>query len=132
MVWTRWRPPPAAALLVADAIGLGAYSVVGARIAEAAGLPPASGILLGTVTGAAGGAVRDVLCAEIPLVLRRGNLYASAAVAGTSVYFGLTAAGVPHGMAGLAGSGVVIAVRLAAIRWGLRLPAFRVPDDMLG
>lgn len=128
VVWTRRFRPPDAALLVADAIGLGAYAIVGARIAQSAGLPPASGILLGTVSGSAGGAVRDVLCAEIPLVLRRGNLYASAAIAGTSVYFGLTTAGVMTSVAGLAGSVVVVAVRLAAIRWDLRLPTFRLPE----
>jgi uncharacterized membrane protein YeiH len=43
-------------------------------------------VLLGTITGAAGGAVRDVLSAEIPTVLRRGNLYASAAISGTALY----------------------------------------------
>lgn len=128
VAWARRYPPPASALLVADAIGLGAYSVFGAQIAERAGLPPASGVLLGTITGAAGGAVRDVLCAEIPYVLRRGNLYASAAIAGTSAYFGLELAGTPRAAAALAGAGVVIAVRLAAIRWQLSLPTFRLPD----
>lgn len=129
VAWTRRRPPPESALLVADAVGLGAYAIVGAQIAERAGLPPASGILLGTVTGAAGGAVRDVLCAEIPFVLRRGNLYASAAVAGAGAYFGLAAAGLPRGAASLAGAAVVVAVRLAAIRWGLRLPAYHLPGE---
>ncbi|HEY0778624.1 MAG TPA: trimeric intracellular cation channel family protein [Gemmatirosa sp.] len=128
VAWTRRFRPPAAALLVADAIGLGAYAIVGARIAQAAGLPPASGILLGTVTGSAGGAVRDVLCAEIPLVLRRGNLYASAAVAGTSVYFGLAASGMLRAWASVIGAAVVVGVRLAAIKWDVRLPAFRLPE----
>lgn len=126
VAWTRrWRPPESA-LLVADAIGLGAYAVVGAQVAERAGLPPASGVLLGTITGSAGGAVRDVLCAEIPYVLRRGNLYASAAAAGAGVYFGLEAAGAARGAAALAGAGVTIAVRLASIRWQLQLPVYRL------
>jgi hypothetical protein len=70
VAWTRRWPAPESALLVADAIGLGAYAIVGAQVVERAGLPAASGVLLGAVTGAAGGAVRDVLCAEIPYVLR--------------------------------------------------------------
>ena len=122
----RWRRPPAAALLVADALGLALFSVGGAQIAERAGLPTASGILLGTVTGAAGGVVRDVLSAEIPLVLRRGNLYASAAIAGTVVYFALAALAIPRGAAAGVGMAVVVAVRLASIRWDLRLPEFRL------
>ena len=63
IAWTRRWPAPESALLVADAIGLGAYAIVGSQVVERAGLPVASGILLGAVTGVVGGAVRDVLCA---------------------------------------------------------------------
>src|SRR5215218_9237071 len=82
VAYVRWRRPPAAALLVADALGLALFSVAGAQIAERAGVSVVGSIVLGTVTGSAGGAVRDVLTAEIPVVLRRGSLYATAAVAG--------------------------------------------------
>jgi uncharacterized membrane protein YeiH len=122
----RWRTPPSAAMLVADAIGLGAYCIAGAQIAERAGLPAISCVLLGTITGSAGGAVRDVLSAEIPLVLRRGNLYASAAIAGIAVYFLAERAGLTHGLASGLGIGVVIAVRFASIWWGLQLPVFEL------
>ncbi len=126
VAWTRrWRAPESA-LLVADAIGLGAYAIVGAQVVERAGLPAASGILLGAVTGAAGGAARDVLCAEIPYVLRRGNLYASAALAGAGAYFALERAGVARTAAALAGAVVTIAVRLGSIRWQLQLPVYRL------
>jgi uncharacterized membrane protein YeiH len=64
-----------------------------------------SGVILGTVTGAAGGVVRDVLSMEIPLVLRRGNLYATAAIAGMVV---------------------VVAIRLSSLRWGITVPAFEL------
>jgi uncharacterized membrane protein YeiH len=127
--YVRWRPPPAAALLYADALGLALFSVAGAQIAERAGLPAVSGIVLGTVTGAAGGVVRDVLSAEIPLVLRRGNLYASAAILGTSIYFALVTAGAPRAWATWAGMVIVAAVRLASIRWGLQLPVFALEGD---
>ena len=78
------------------------------------------------VTGAAGGAVRDVLCAEIPYVLRRGNLYASAAAAGAGAYIGLEALGVSRDAAALVGAGSAIAVRLASIRWQLQLPVYQL------
>jgi uncharacterized membrane protein YeiH len=128
VAYTRWRPPPHAALLVADALGLALFSVVGAQVAEASSLPAASGVLLGTVTGTAGGAVRDVLSAEVPLILRRGNLYASAAIAGTTTYFLLEAAGVARGPASLAGMTVCAGVRFASIWWGLQLPVYQLPD----
>jgi uncharacterized membrane protein YeiH len=129
VVYVRWRPPPEAALLVADALGLALFSVAGAQIAQQSGLPAASGVALGTVTGAAGGAVRDVLTAEIPLVLRRGDLYASAAIVGTTGYFVLEALGVPHSTASLIGMAIVAAVRFAAIRWRLQLPVFPLGDE---
>lgn len=126
MAMVRWRRPPEAALLVADAIGLGVYSVVGAQIAQRAGLPALSGVLLGTMTGAAGGAVRDMLSAEIPLVLRRGNLYASCAIVGTSTYFVLEQLGLPRPIPSVTGMLVGTGMRLAAIWWGLQLPEFRL------
>jgi uncharacterized membrane protein YeiH len=129
IAYVRWRPPPAGALLYADAIGLAMFSVTGAQIAERAGLPAVAGIVLGTVTGAAGGAVRDVLSAEIPMVLRRGNLYASAAILGTSVYFILASAGIGRSSATWAGMFIVLAVRLASIRFGLQLPVFALEGD---
>lgn len=129
VAYARWRPPPRAALQVADALGLALFSVVGAQIAEGAGLPAVSGVLLGTMTGTAGGVMRDVLSAEVPLVLRRGNLYASAAIAGTTIYFLLEAAGVPRSPAALTGMAVCTALRFAAIWWGLQLPTFQLHAD---
>jgi uncharacterized membrane protein YeiH len=129
VAYVRWRPPPAAALLYADAIGLAMFSVSGARIAERAGVTAVGGIVLGTITGAAGGAVRDVLSAEIPLVLRRGDLYASAAILGTGVYFALAAAGVSRPVATWAGMLVVAGLRLASIVWRLQLPVFALDGD---
>lgn len=128
---TRLRPPPRATLLVADALGLALFSVAGAQIAENAALPAASCVLLGTVTGAAGGAVRDVLSAEVPLILRRGNLYATAAIAGTASYVLLRAGGSPRTTAAIAGMVVCAGLRCAAIWWGLRLPVFQLGDDQL-
>lgn len=129
VAYVRWRPPPAAALLYADAIGLAMFSVTGAQIAERAGLPAVAGVVLGTITGSAGGAVRDVLTAEIPLVLRRGDLYASAAICGTTTYFLLVALGVTRGVSTWAGMLVVAAVRLASIAWRLQLPVFALEGD---
>jgi uncharacterized membrane protein YeiH len=129
VAYTRWRPAPRASLLVADALGLALFSVAGAQIAESAGLPAVSGVLLGTVTGTAGGAVRDVLAAEVPLILRRGNLYASAAIAGTTSYFLLELLGLQRGVASIAGMAVCAGLRFAAIWWGLKLPVFQIGDD---
>ena len=126
VAYTRWRSPPHSALLVADALGLALFSITGAQIAERTGLPAVSGIVLGTITGSAGGLVRDVLSAEIPLVLRRGSLYATAAIAGTGTYFALEAFGAASPIPSIAGMLVIVGLRLAAILWGLQLPVFKL------
>ena len=41
---------------------------------------------MATITGAFGGLLRDVLCNEIPMILRKGQLYAVAVIVGASIY----------------------------------------------
>ena len=85
---------------------------------------------MGTITGVAGGVLRDVLCNEVPLLFGpTDTLYATAAIAGASAYLGLQAAGVERTLAALLGMGVVAGLRIAAIAWQLRLPGARVYGD---
>ena len=80
-------------------------------------------VLMGLLTGVAGGMVRDVLARRVPMVLRE-EVYATASIAGGIAYVGLGALGVPAGVAiGLA-LVVTLGLRLAAIYWGLALPVF--------
>ena len=127
LVYARYRRPPNSALLVADALGLALFTISGAQVAEQQGLHGLIVVVMGTLTGAAGGVLRDVLCNEIPLLFGpTETLYATAAIAGASAYLGLQQLGVERTVAALAGMGVVAAVRLAAITWQLRLPGARV------
>ena len=118
-------PPPGDALLVADALGLALFALSGAQVAEAAQHPPLIVVLMGTMTGVAGGVLRDVLTAQIPLILRR-DIYATAAIAGVALYLLLQARGLPRAWAFVAGMAVVVALRLLAILWGWHLPIFRI------
>ena len=129
LLYARVRVPPRNSLAVADALGLALFSVGGAQIAEQAGLPNLIAVILGTMTGVAGGVVRDVLTAEIPLILRRSELYASAAIAGTTLYLVLQSAGVAREVAALLGMISVAALRIAAVLWGLHLPDFHLRDS---
>ena len=54
-----------------DAIGLGLFTVVGIEKTLAAGFPLWVGIIMGTITGAAGGVLRDILINEEPLICRK-------------------------------------------------------------
>lgn len=129
IVWARYRPPPRTSLLIADAFGLALFAISGAQIAERQGFPAIIVVLMGTITGVAGGMLRDVLTNEIPLVLRAGNLYASTAIAGASAYLVLERLGLSRSAATVLGMSTVIGLRMAAIMWGLRLPVFDVSDE---
>ena len=117
------------ALLVADALGLALFTIAGAQIAQQAGVSDLIVVLMGTVTGVAGGVFRDVLTTEIPLVMRPGRLYATAAIVGAAGYVLLVRLGISPDAAALAGMGTIAGLRLAAILWRLELPVVRLPQD---
>jgi len=125
--WTRVYSAPVHALQVADALGLALFAMAGAQIAEAAGLSPIIVVLMGTMTGVAGGVLRDVLTAQIPLILR-GDVYATAAIAGITLYLATKALGAPSRWAFAAGLVTIVVLRLLAILWRLRLPVFSLSD----
>ena len=129
IVWVRVRQPPLAALLIADALGLALFAISGAQIAERNALPAVVIVMMGTITGVAGGMIRDVLTAQIPLVLRKGTLYASTAVAGICAYLLFQHLGLPRPAAATAGMITVATLRFASIAWGLSLPVFRVEGE---
>lgn len=128
ILYTRYFKPPQRALLLADAGGLALFSISGAQIAEAAQLHSLVVILMGTCTGVVGGVIRDVLLVEIPIILRRSNIYATAAIAGIAVYLLLQALGSGTEAATFAGMGAIFSLRLAAITWGLALPVYRLGE----
>ena len=124
----RFRELPLRALLVADALGLALFAISGARIAETAGYGGIVVVILGTMTGVAGGVFRDMLLAEIPLLLRDREIYATAAIAGIIVYLLLQATGFDRLTAGYAGMAAIVVIRFAAIFFNLRMPALRLGD----
>jgi uncharacterized membrane protein YeiH len=124
LAYVRFRTPPHRLLLVADALGLALFSILGAQIAEREGLAVSVVVLMGVITGVAGGIVRDVLTAEVPLVMRRGHLYATAAIAGLAVYLLGEALGLESVIAGVIGMVVIVVLRFASIFWGLEVPVF--------
>ena len=71
------------------------------------------------MTGVGGGVIRDVFSAEIPFVLRRGNLYASAVIVGIALTWRSSRSDVDRQSAALTGMALIAALRLAAIRWEL-------------
>ncbi|MDP9153688.1 MAG: trimeric intracellular cation channel family protein [Pseudomonadota bacterium] len=110
------------ALLVADAIGLGLFSISGTSIALDAQMPAFTAALMGVVTGVFGGIIRDVLCNEVPLILRDSRPYAVCAFAGCWLYLGLDAMGVLGVYNVLFSTAFILVARLVTLKLDVRLP----------
>jgi uncharacterized membrane protein YeiH len=113
-------------LLIADAFALALYTILGTRKALDYGMASAIAITIGVITGVSGGILRDILSGEIPLVFRpQIYLYATAALVGATVYIGLAWLSLGQQKNMLISTGVVLILRLIAIRWKVGLPVFQ-------
>jgi uncharacterized membrane protein YeiH len=126
VAYTRRFHPPERLLAVLDALGLAFFTISGAQIAEALEHTGVVVVVMGTLTGVAGGVMRDVLTGEIPLIFRKGQIYATAAIAGAALYLLLQAL-IDRTVAAMAGMLCVALVRLAAIVFNWTLPVFGLP-----
>jgi uncharacterized membrane protein YeiH len=108
----------------ADAVGLAAYSVFGTAKALAWGVPPVPALLMGVITGCVGGIIRDLL-AGVPSIIVRPEIYVTAAALASGLFLLLLWAGLALPVAAIAGATAGFALRGAAIRWSLALPAYR-------
>lgn len=109
--------------LIPDAIGLALFTVVGTQIALQWHTPWLAASLLGVITGVLGGVLRDILCNDVPSIFLKGELYGTAAWLGALTLIALQYAGVKPVNAAWIAMGVVLLVRLLAIRFKLTLPA---------
>lgn len=119
----RWKNT----ILMFDAIGLGLFTVVGISKSIEAGLPMWVCIVMGTITGALGGVIRDVLLNEVPLLLRK-DIYALACVAGGVVYFVCIYLNLSKNLTELIAALIVIFVRVIALKFHIQLPVLKSVD----
>jgi uncharacterized membrane protein YeiH len=112
------------AILWADALGMALFCVLGAERALDHGAGAMVAVMMGVMTATFGGIVRDVLCAQVPLILRQ-DIYATAAAAGAGLYVLLVFIGVPETPSLIAGFAAAFATRGAALAFGWSLPAHR-------
>ena len=105
-----------------DAIGLGAFTVVGIDTAVLSGYGDYDFlvIFLGVITGVGGGILRDIMAGQTPYVLRK-HIYACASIAGALLYAGLMDI-INGNLAMLTGACTVILIRLLATHFCWNLP----------
>ena len=113
---------PPRLFLIPDALGLALFTIVGTQVALQWHTPWLTASLMGVITGVVGGVLRDILCNDVPLVFLQGELYATAAWAGALALIGLQQVGVSPVVAAWLAMGVVLVLRLAAIRFHITLP----------
>ena len=86
-------------IVIADAVGLGLFSVAGVASALDAQMPLFIASMMGVITGIFGGVLRDIVCNEVPMVFRDGKPYAICAFVGNWLFLVMGMYGVPHDFA---------------------------------
>ncbi|MBL8657989.1 MAG: trimeric intracellular cation channel family protein [Altererythrobacter sp.] len=112
----------------ADALGLAAYAVLGSAKALSYGVPPIPAFVMGVVTGCVGGIIRDVVAGR-PSIIMRPELYVTAAALSAALCVAGTMIGIPREPVWIAAAAAGFALRAAAIRWRLALPAYRTERE---
>ena len=105
-----------------DSIGLALFTVVGVGKSIALGCPFWVAIIMGSITGAAGGVIRDVFINEIPLIFRK-EIYAMACVVGGTVYWMCDLIGIHSYGCQVAGGISVFVTRILAVKYNICLPS---------
>ena len=122
---SRHIEPTAKAMQWPDAVGLGLFAASGTQVALDSGASALVATLMGVVTAVFGGMIRDILVNEIPWVVSSYQLYAVIAFAGGWLVWALGALGLDPVLAVSIGALVTIALRILAIVFNWRLPAWR-------
>jgi uncharacterized membrane protein YeiH len=113
------------AMLVPDAIGLGAFAAGGTHLALMSGASPLIAVVMGVITATFGGVLRDVLVNEVPRAFHDHQPYAVLAFAGGWLVVLLSYLNVPENLDVLIGALAIIGLRLAAIKFGWELKRWR-------
>lgn len=112
-------------LVFPDALGMALFTLTGTGFALEAETSLFVAALLGVITGTFGGVLGDVICNEVPSLFIPSPLNATCSFAGAWLYIGLLKFDVPNSYALIAGIVLIVAFRLAAVRWNWCFPAVR-------
>ncbi len=110
-----------------DTLGLALFTIAGIQKTLEAGFPFWVAIIMGCITGAAGGVLRDVFVNEVPLIFRK-EIYAVACIIGGFVYQLCDYLKVNIEITVIATFVTVVAVRILAVKYKISLPVLKDPD----
>jgi uncharacterized membrane protein YeiH len=113
--------PESRTFLALDALGLAAFTVLGAQAGAGANLNIFGVVMLAALTGVGGGMIRDILAGEVPLVLK-ADFYATATIIGAILFFVLYDLSFNATLVSAATFVVTLLLRLLAIEYKWQLP----------
>jgi uncharacterized membrane protein YeiH len=130
IILVRFNLMPQRPLLLADALGLALFTVIGTQAALSANVAWGIAIMLGTMGSVAGGIIRDILSDEIPLILRK-EIYATASILGAAVYVAAVNLQISPTIASLIAAFITLSLRLVAIwrEWSLPIQLIGFSED---
>lgn len=120
----RWMEPLKNAWFVFDTFGLALFTIAGIQRSLDAGQDFWVAIIMGCITGSAGGVIRDVLLNNEPVIFHK-EIYAMACVLGGIVYWGGIEIGVPVGITVIISFVVICLIRFLAVRYHISLPILK-------
>jgi uncharacterized membrane protein YeiH len=111
------------AIFFTDAIGLGMFTAAGIEVSLRHGLNDIYSLIMGIITATFGGLIADILRNEIPNLLKKGELYATACAIGGAVFLAMKKFPLDDSLALFLCVLIVVGVRIFSKRKKLSLPA---------
>jgi uncharacterized membrane protein YeiH len=111
-------------LFLFDTIGIAVFTIIGIEKGLGAGISPMMASIMGLFSAVVGGIIRDTLSNDIPLIFR-GQIYATACLAGASVFFVLQFFDVSSAVSIISTVLCIITIRIVAVYFKLSLPGFK-------
>ena len=111
-----------------DTIGLALFNIIGIEKTINMHYPLWMAVIMGSVTGAAGGVIRDILINEIPLIFRK-DIYAVACILGGIIYIIAYKIDMPAEISAILSAFTVIIIRILAVKYHWQLPILKGDDN---
>jgi len=126
--FSKWMEPLKNAWFVFDTLGLALFTIAGLQKSLAFGQPFWVAIIMGCITGSAGGVIRDVLLNNEPVIFQR-EIYAMASVLGGIVYWAGIELGLPIELTAIGSFLLTCLIRFLAVRYHLSLPILKNDEN---
>ena len=126
--FSKWMEPLKNAWFVFDTFGLALFTIAGIQKSLAMGQPFWVAIIMGCITGSAGGVIRDVLLNNEPVIFHK-EIYAIACVLGGLAYWALAAMGLSTELSAVVSFIVTCLIRFLAVRYHISLPTLKSENE---